>query len=148
MLETRRVLRPNGLLLVTSCLPTILKEAFWFTQINKEYNDKLCRSVLSMSEFLTILNRSKFQCVVAMNLLSTGSSTFFRNYLDYEGPLKEEWRKGTYMFEMVDSKLLAEIEKTCLNLKANGTLEQFMKKNDRTQSVGTASVFACISKDM
>ena len=146
LLETRRVLRPDGVLLVSTCLPMIIQEAFWFTQIHQGYRDKLASLTPDAKEYLAIFDRSGFQCVAAMNLLATDSPNFIQNYSDCEGPLKADWRNGTCMFECVGDKLLNEMETSLLEMKAKGTLNTFMKDNDRTADKGMLTVFACVSK--
>ena len=61
LLETRRVLRPNGVLLISTCLPVIIQEAFWFTQIHQGYMDKLASLNPAAEEYLAIFDISGFQ---------------------------------------------------------------------------------------
>ena len=140
------MLRPNGVLLISTCLPTIIKEALWFTQIHQGYRDKLASLTPSAIENLAIFDRTGFQCVAAMNLLSNELPTFIRNYSDPEGPLKEDWRKGTCMYEFVDSQLLSEMENAFFDMKEKGMLKQFMADHDRTSSLGMVTVYACVLK--
>ena len=146
LLETRRALRPNGVLLISTILPTTIKDALWFAQVHHGYRDKLASNTPLVTEYMEKFDKTGFQGVAAMNLLPSDSPTFIRNYLDSEGPLKEDWRKGTSMFEFVDHDVLKEMEKTFNEMKEKGTLEQFMKDHDRTGSVGMVTMFVCVTK--
>ena len=60
LLETRRVLRPNGLLLVSTCLPIIIKEALWFPQIHQDYRDTLASLTPTAEEYHVIFDKTGF----------------------------------------------------------------------------------------
>ena len=146
LLEAKRVLSPHGVLIISTCLPVIIEEAFWFTQIHQYYKEKVASPLLSVEEYLAIFDRTGFECVAAMNLLATKMPSMFRNYFDSDGPLKAEWRIGTSMFESYGDQLLNEMETSFLKLKEQGKLKKFMEDHDRTAEIGMVTVFACVAK--
>ena len=147
LLETRRALRQNGVLLISTIHPTTIKDALWFAQVHHGYRDKLASLVPHVKDYFEKFDKTGFKCVAAMNLLPSDSPTFIRNYLDPEGPLREDWRKGTSMFEFVDNQVLKEMENAFFDMKEKGTLEQFMEDHDRTSIVGMVTMFACVPKN-
>lgn len=92
-----------------------------------------------------MFDKCGFQCVSAMNFLSKATPTMITSYYDYDGPMKENWRKGTCVFDMLNEQETCELREVILNLNKNGSLKQFMFEHDRTSEFGWLTLFACIS---
>ena len=143
--NAKRVLRPRGVILITTILPSIQREAVWYTQFHKGVTDIICSRLPTTEQFLAMFDKCGFQCVSAMNFLSKATPTMIANYYDYDGPLKENWRKGTCVFEMLNEQETCELSEVILNLQKSDSLKQFMIEHDRTSEFGWVTLFACIS---
>ena len=81
----------------------------------------------------------------AMNFLTASNSTAIVGYRDPEGPLREEWRKGTFLHAAKNDTEMKEMLKELRELKGKGSLKQFVIDNDRTLELGMTALFVCIS---
>ena len=142
--ETKQILRPNGVLVVSSPTPSIIKDAAWFTQIHHGVTQKILKMVPTNKQYIEIFAKCGLKCVSEMNLL-TGTTSMFNNYLDQEGPLKEDWRKGTSAFGLANVEEIKEIEDRVTEMKEKGALKQFMPQHDRTSELGIVALYVCIS---
>ena len=143
--ETKRVLRPNGVLLVSTPTPNIVKEASWFSQIHQGVTQKILRAIPTNKQYLEMFAKHGFRCVSEMNLLTGATPSLFKNYLDPEGPLKEEWIIGTNAFGLANATEMQEIENIVTELKEKGKLERFMREHDKSSELGIVALFVCIS---
>ena len=143
--DTKRILRPKGVLVVTTMLPSVLKDAIWYTKLNRGLGEKLAKYFPSTEQLLDTFTKCGFQCVSAMNFLRVNNSTAIVGYRDPEGPLREEWRKGTFMYAAENDIEMKEMLKELRELKGRGSLKQFMIDNDRTSELGMTALFVCIS---
>ena len=96
----------------------------------------------TLKQLETLFEKTGFRCVAKLNILGAGILT---NYLDPEGPLKEEWRKGLNVFEQASQSEIREMEHKVLELKEEGTLLRFMEEKDRTPEFGLTTVILCVS---
>lgn len=143
--NTKRTLRPHGVLIITTVLPAIQRESIWIMQYHEGANEKMCKVFPSTEQFLAMFVKCGFQCVSAMNFLSKATKMFIPNYCDHEAPLKEDWRKGTCMFQLLSDTDTAEVNEILLTLNRSGQLKQFMIEHDRTSEFGMLTLFVCIS---
>ena len=143
--ETKRILRPKGVLVVTAGTPTLVKESVWFTKILPAATEKLLNFLPTNKQYLDMFAKCGFNCVSEMNLLTGATPSLFSNYYDPEGPMKEAWRNGTSAFGLASEQEIKKIKNIIYDLKAKGTLEKFMKENDRTSELGVAVLYICVS---
>ena len=101
--ETKRVLHKNGILAIMACPPPLISEAIWFAQIHPTITDKLSKLTPTVKQYIALLNNHGFKCLSAVNLLPTTTS-MYGSSLNPEGPLYEDWRTGTSMFELAGPK--------------------------------------------
>ena len=140
----KRILRPDGVMLITTVVPSQIKYSYWFTQLHPSAFEKIERVLLPAEQYLTLFSECGFQCVSSLSLLRAHTLTIFVDYLESQGPLDEDWRKGTNMFGNIKDKELLEYENIILNLKQKDGLKEFMKQHDRTPELGIIVLFTCI----
>ena len=141
--QTKRILRKNGILVVMACSRSIINDAIWFSQIHPDITDKLSKINPSVKQYIALFSKHGFKCVSAMNLIPTTS--IFDDRLNPEGPLNEDWRIGTSMFQLAGPEKEKEMVQFVLDMKDKGTLEQFVSDHDRTTEIGEMTLFVCIS---
>ena len=143
--ETKRILRPNGVLIVSAATPSIVNESTWFTQIHNGITQKILKALPTNKQYIEMFTKHGFKCVSEMNLLMGATPSLFKNYLDPEGPLKKDWRIGTSAFGLANEEDMKEVESMITEMKEKGTLERFIREHDRTAELGIAALYVCIS---
>ena len=126
-------------------MPPIFREAIWFVQVHSDISEKLAKTYPSVKQYMALFNKHGFRCVSALNLLSTGAPHFNDIYLNPEGPLNEDWRTATSMFQIAGPEKEKEIMNRVLDMKEKDNLTQFMNAHDRTSDIGMMTLFVCIS---
>lgn len=139
--ETKRVLRPKGIMIITEVQPSIIREVIWYSQLNKSLCERYCKLFPSPKQFLTMFGRQGFNCVSKLNVLG---ADIFKDYFDLEGPLKSEWRRGVSFFGFATEDEIRDIEQTVQKMIEDRTLEQYVKEHDRTLEFGFLTIFACV----
>lgn len=114
-------------------------------QVHQGFAENITKIFLSAKEYLDLFAKYGFKCVSAMNLLNTANSTICPSYFDPEGPLREESRKASNLFEIAEEQHVKELETALRSMRDRGCLKQFVEDNDQTSEVGFLAVFACIS---
>ena len=142
--DTKRILRPKSVLLITTQLPTYIRDAIWYMQLQRGVTEKLANTLIPAKQYVALFEKHGYRCVAALNLLSA-TKTIFVDYHDPEGPLKEDWRVGTNEFGLADAQEVHEMEAKLRDLKENGNLRKFMEENDKTLEMGISTLFACVA---
>lgn len=144
--NSKRILRPNGLLVISTCLQSNVSENVWFVQLHAGIKEKQTKRYmyLSVDQYMTLFAKHGFKCVSALNLLHRPESTMFPGYWDPEGPMNNKWRTATNMFKIISDEELKEMEEFMIELKRKGTLDQFARDQDHTKERGLSTLFVCI----
>ena len=137
--ETKRVLRPKGVMAIITCLPTG-RDAIWYMKLHEKLLDRHCKLFPTVKQFLRMFNKCGFECQTKLNFLG---ADLWKNYLDPEGPLKKEWRLGDSLFGYATNEEIKEIEDYVRTMKENGTLEKFVEENDKTLEIGVLTLIVC-----
>ena len=143
--DAKRILRPKGVLVVSTCLSSNLRENIWFIQLHPGIREKLANYYLSVDQYLSLFSKHGFQCVTALNMLNLPASMIFLEYWDSEGPLDGKWRSGTNLFETVSNKEIKEMEDIVKDLKRKGNLTKFINEHDHSKDKGVGTLFICVS---
>ena len=143
--DTKRILRPNGVLIIVNILPSTFKHSIWWTQIHPGITEVLCKRYPSAKQYFDLFAKIGFHCVSAMNFLTTPTSLMKTDYWNPEGPLNEEWRNAVNCYDLCGSVKKKEMVDIALAMSEKGTLEEFMVENDRTSERGMYTLFVCIS---
>ena len=141
--DAKRILRPKGALVITTQLPTYVRDAIWYMQIQPEVTEKMTKTLMPAKQYIALFKKHGYKCVSAMNFLSA-TKTIFVDYHDPEGPLNEEWRVGTNEFGLADGREIDDMEEKLLALKEKGKLRDFVEEHDKTLEMGISTLFVCV----
>ena len=139
--RTKCVLRPKGLLVILTVSPSA-KDVVWYTKLHHGLTDRYFKLFPTMEQFLSMFDDSGFDCHTKLNILG---AEFFNDHYDAEGPLKEEWRKSVSLYGLASSEEIKEIESNVREMKENGMLEEFLRRNDKALDVGVFTLIVCAS---
>ena len=145
LLDTKRILRPNGVLVITTVLQSTITHAIWYDQIHPGITEVLSKCCPSAKQYFDLFAKCGFYCVSAMNFLTTPTSLMHTDYWNPEGPLNEEWRNAVNVFGVAGPAKEKEMIDIVLAMKENRLLEDFMVQNDHTSERGMYTLFICIS---
>ena len=145
LLNTKRVLRPNGVLVIITVLKSTSTQAIWHTQIHPTITELVSKFYPSAKQYFDLFAKCGFYIASAMNFLNTETSLMHTGYWNPEGPLNEEWRNAVHIFGVAGPAVEKELIDIVLAMKENGTLEDFMIQNDHTSERGMCTLFVCIS---
>ena len=141
LMEANRVMTDDGLLAVVSILSYGAKESVWWLRLLPQLTKRALTKFPTIEEWERIFSRSQFRCVSKLAIL--GPEVFGDFYLDAEGPLKKEWRNANSYFALATDNEINEVEEKINTMKNDGTLEQWIKANDKTNEMGTVCVLIC-----
>ena len=145
LLNTKRILRPKGALVITTVLRSTIKQTIWCTQIHPGITDVISKCHPSAKQYFDLFAKYGFHGVSAMNFLNTATSLMHTDYWNPEGPLNEEWRNAVNVCGVAGLAKEKEVIDIVLAMKENGTLEEFVVENDHTSERGMYTLFVCIS---
>ena len=145
LLDTKRILRPNGLLVITTGLPSNIRESVWFLKIHPVIAEILSKCTMAATEYLDVFAKYGYRCASAMNILATPTSSMISDYWNPEGPLSEEWRLATSFFEVPGRDKVKQMVDIAQSMKNRGILKEFMEENDHTSERGLFTIFVCIA---
>ena len=97
LLNTKRILRPKGVLVITTLLQSTITQAIWCTQIHPGITEVLSKCFPSAKQYSDLFAKCGFHSVSAMNFLNTATPLMHIDYWNPEGPLNEEWRKAVHV---------------------------------------------------
>ncbi|XP_053380875.1 ubiquinone/menaquinone biosynthesis C-methyltransferase UbiE-like isoform X2 [Mercenaria mercenaria] len=75
-----------------------------------------------------------------MNILG---SDIFKNYYNVDGLPEESWLKENEYLTFATESEAGELFRKVKELKENGELENWVKENDHTQTIGVLTIFVC-----
>ena len=139
--NTKRILRPKGVLVIMTGLPSIIKESIWYAQLYHPIAHKLAKYCPSTGEWLDMFAKCGFECVSAMNFLFSQKV----NHFDPTGPLREDWKLGSCVFTVANDEEKKALDQNIKRLSEQERLESFMNEHDRTLEMGFATLFVCVS---
>lgn len=138
--ESSRVLRPGGVIVISTVLPSAFMNSIWFTQLNKTLSERWCKTLPSMDQFEKMFQAADIECVQKMNVLG---SELLKNYYYFEGPLDENWRKNYLYWSSATEEELTDVKEKIEDLKRKGELEKWVKEHDHTDTAGLLTIIFC-----
>jgi SAM-dependent methyltransferase len=137
--EFARVLKPGGILTVSTCSQEQLRHGYWHYHLIPEAADALRNRYVPIDELLEILDdcglvqRGRFAPVDAT---VQGAS-----YFDPHGPLNKEWRDGDSVWSLVSEVRLNRALSRIQKLDERGELESYVARNDAPRThIGQVTV--------
>ena len=139
--EAKRVTAQGGVLFVIEILPSTIKNALWYSQLNKELIDRYCKYFPNVGQYLKMLETVEYNCVSKFNTLGLDS---YRNYIDPEGPLRKDWRKGVSLFAAATEEEIKDIENKVRDMNEAGTIAQYIKEHEKIFEIGLLTILTCV----
>jgi SAM-dependent methyltransferase len=137
--EFARVLKPGGVLTVSTCSQEQLRRGYWHYQLIPEAADALRSRYVPLDELLEILDDSGLThrgCFVPTDATVQGGA-----YFDPHGPLNKEWRDGDSIWSLVTEDRLDRALSRIRKLDARGDLKTYVARNDAPRThIGQVTV--------
>jgi SAM-dependent methyltransferase len=137
--EFARVLKPGGVLTVSTCSQEQLRRGYWHYQLIPEAADALRSRYVPLDELLEILDDSGLThrgCFVPTDATVQGGA-----YFDPHGPLNKEWRDGDSIWSLVTEDRLDQALSRIRKLDARGDLKTYVARNDAPRThIGQVTV--------
>ena len=126
--EFARVLKPGGVLTVSTCSQEQLRHGYWHYHLIPEAADALRNRYVPLDELLEILDDSGLDhrgTFVPIDATVQGNS-----YFDPRGPLSKVWRDGDSIWSLVAEDRLNLNLSRIRKLDERGELETYVARND------------------
>jgi SAM-dependent methyltransferase len=140
--EFARVLKPGGVLTISTCSQEQLRSGYWHYHLIPEAADALRSRYVPLDELLEILD----DCGLAHrgSFVPTDATVQGQSYFDPRGPLNKEWRDGDSVWSLVAEDRLNLALSRIRKLDERGELETYVARNDapRTHIGQVTVVFA------
>ena len=136
--EVKRVLKPSGLLFITSMVKEQLG-GVWYYNLNQEFLRRYSLKFPSAPGFRKMLCDSQFE---VMNYVSVLGHDIVPNYTNLEGPLQKSHRDSESYWDVASEQELKETLNRVRQMKENGTLQDFYNKHDKTDVNGYFVIIA------
>ena len=140
--EFARVLKPGGVLTVSTCSQEQLRHGYWHYHLIPEAADALRNRYVPIDELLEILD----DCGLAHRgtFAPIDATVQGEAYFDPRGPLSKEWRDGDSVWSLVAEDRLNRALSRVRDLDERGDLETYVARNDapRTHIGQVTVVFA------
>lgn len=140
--EAKRILKPNGLIIISSVLPAIIKYAIWYSQIHEGLTERFIKIMPSAEQFEVMFQSADLKCVQKTNVLG---HQILSDYYNAEGPLDETWRKPSSYWTYATEDEMDFIKKFVKNMKDKGELDKWVKEHDHVNTSGFLTVYMCKS---
>lgn len=137
--EFARVLKPGGVLTVSTCSQEQLRNGYWHYRLIPEAADALRNRYAPLDELREILDG----CGLAHRgtFAPVDATVQGDAYFDPRGPLNKEWRDGDSVWSLVAEDRLNHALSRIRKLDERGDLEAFVARNDaRRTQIGQATV--------
>jgi SAM-dependent methyltransferase len=130
--EFARVLKPGGILTVSTCSQEQLRRGYWHYHLIPEAADALRDRYVPLDELLEILS----DCGLAHRgtFAPIDATVQGESYFNPRGPLNKEWRDGDSVWSLVTEDGLDRALSRIRELDERGELETYVARNDVPRS--------------
>ena len=137
--EFARVLKPGGVLTVSTCSQEQLRHGYWHYNLIPEAADALRNRYAPLDELLEILDDCGL--VHRGNFAPLDATVQGEAYFDPRGPLDKEWRDGDSVWSLVTEDRLHQALSLIQKLDERGELEAHVARNDAWRPhIGQATI--------
>jgi SAM-dependent methyltransferase len=137
--EFTRVLKPGGVLTISTCSQEQLRHGYWHYHLISEAADALKNRYVPLDEMLEILD----DCGLARrgSFVPLDATVQGDSYFDPHGPLSKEWRDGDSVWSLVAEDRLDRALSRIRRLDERGELEAYVTRNDAPRTyIGQVTV--------
>lgn len=137
--EFARVLKPGGVLTVSTCSQEQLRAGYWHYHLIPEAADALRSRYVPLDELVEILDDSGLEH--RGSFVPTDATVQGKAYFDPRGPLNQEWRDGDSVWSLVGEARLERALSRIRRLEDRGELGTYVARNDALRPhIGQATV--------
>ena len=130
LVEARRVVKPDGVLAISSSAPPRSYETIWFVHLNPDIASRHLKQYPHDRKWHEIFRKCGFYCSNYIHNNANIPEQTMKTLLDPEGPLRKEWRDCNSYWASATSNDLKVVEDKIQELKASGRLEQFVETHN------------------
>ncbi|XP_060556329.1 malonyl-[acyl-carrier protein] O-methyltransferase-like isoform X2 [Ruditapes philippinarum] len=141
--ESVRVLRPGGIVILSTVLPSVISHAVWYAQINLALTERFNKIMPTMEQFDDMFESSHLSCKQKLNILG---ADLVKDYYNFEGPLDQAWRDAVSYWNFATPDELNDVKRKVRDLKQSGELEQWCKQHDNVTTSGFLTFLFCQPK--
>ncbi|XP_053406444.1 ubiquinone/menaquinone biosynthesis C-methyltransferase UbiE-like [Mercenaria mercenaria] len=139
--ESVRILRPDGLIIISTVLTTTVSRIQWFSQLNMEITNRYNASVMpSLEQFEQMFEDAGIKCIQKINTLG---ADIIKNYYNLDDILDESLRAPRPYWTFATKEEVADVVQKVKALKAKGEYEKWVKEHDLTSTTGVVTIFFC-----
>nr|VFK32689.1 MAG: Ubiquinone/menaquinone biosynthesis C-methylase UbiE [Candidatus Kentron sp. MB]VFK35534.1 MAG: Ubiquinone/menaquinone biosynthesis C-methylase UbiE [Candidatus Kentron sp. MB]VFK77336.1 MAG: Ubiquinone/menaquinone biosynthesis C-methylase UbiE [Candidatus Kentron sp. MB] len=123
--EARRVLRPQGTLILNTSSHRQLYDGFWWADLIPDAVGRIAERFPSIESLVSILTEAGFRktsIFVPMDAVMQG-----KNYLDPMGPLKKKFRDADSTWSLATDEELERAQARVRLMSQNGTMENYLE---------------------
>jgi ubiquinone/menaquinone biosynthesis C-methylase UbiE len=137
--EFARVLKPGGVLVVSTCSQEQLRHGYWHYGLIPEAADALRNRYAPLDELVEIFEDCGF--AHQGRFAPIDATVQGEPYFDPRGPLNKAWRDGDSVWSLVTEDRLERVFSQIQKLDEKGELEAYMARNDaRRRDIGQVSI--------
>ena len=126
--EAHRILRPGGLVVISTCCRTQVYDGYWYSDLIPEAKALASRACMPLDQLQASLVDCGFDFrgrIVPLDAVLQG-----RAYFDPRGPLRAEWRAGISVWSLVTPEQLERVERRIRSLDERGEVERYVAERD------------------
>lgn len=138
--EAKRVLRPGGIIVISTVLPTTATHSLWYTQLNMKLTERFIKINPSIEQYQQMFEASGLLCKQRLNVLGTD---MIKDYYNFDGPLDKSWRDSVSYWNFATTEELEAVKQRIFELKQQGQLEQWGREHDHVTTSGFLTVLFC-----
>ncbi|XP_062597728.1 demethylmenaquinone methyltransferase-like [Saccostrea cucullata] len=138
MKEVFRVLKPRGVLTVTTATPEQV-EAHWFGHLVPGPLKQYAKKFPYHKQMKDILTEAGLTLKAALNTLTTD---YHPGHSNLEGPLQEDWRKDLSFWDTCSETEIQDMIQRVQKMKEEGTLRDFYDTHEKTHIYGALQILA------
>ncbi|XP_048736913.1 demethylmenaquinone methyltransferase-like isoform X2 [Ostrea edulis] len=136
--EVYRVLKPGGVLAVTTCTPE-QTEAHWFAHLVPDQMKRYTKKIPRHKQIKAMLTEAGLTLKAAFNTLTTD---YHPGHHDLEGPLRESWRNDISFWASCTETEIQDMVQRVTKMKEEGTLQDFHDTHEKIEVFGAMQIFA------
>jgi SAM-dependent methyltransferase len=130
--EAFRVLRPGGVFVLNTSSPEQQKNGFWWASLIPEAIGKLGKRFPEIETIREMLTEAGFE--IRKTAVMKGEVLQGDNYLDPQGPLKENWRNGDSAWSLVEPEELTKAMEHVTEMNEAGSMQSYQDDREALRS--------------
>ncbi len=127
--EFRRVLKPDGVLVVNTCSPEQLLHGYWYYDLIPRIAEEVRKRYVPLDILSSILVESEF--TYRGSIVPTSAVLQGESYFDPRGPLSKHWRDGDSSWALMSQAEIEEVAAKVRLMDQEGGLADYLARCDR-----------------